>query len=161
MKKLILGIAGIVVLDLAFIFALIGADDSTELAAVALPLPVSLQPRFPQMSIADSAPIEEPDASIQAKPVRNSTLSKDYSTKSFVRTKGTRGNHANETPAPNFKNTIIWYQGPDRENNRQYVASVPARNQSELVRKKKNALSRAISITKKPSDWVISIASKL
>lgn len=165
MKKLILGIAGIIVLDLAFIFALTtSVDDPTELAAVAPARPVSRQPQLPQMPIVDSAPVEEADIAVQAKPVRNSTVPKDYSAKTSVRAKPAFDNPADETPAPNFKDTIIWYQGPDRTINRQDMsaASIPAKTASdEPVRKKRNVLSRAFSITKKPYDWVKSIASKL
>lgn len=165
MRKLILGIAGIVVLDLAFIFALIGTDDSIELAAVAPPRPASRQlPQFPQVPIIDSAPVEETDIGVPAKPVRNSALSKDYSTKTSIRTKAAFDNVRNETPSPNFKDTIIFYQGPDRENSRLdgSVAIIPPKATSdEPVRKKRNVFSRAFSITKKPYDWVKSIASKL
>lgn len=163
MRKLILGIAGIVVLDLAFIFALIGTDDSIELAAVAPPRPASRQlPQFPQVPIIDSAPVEETDIGMPAKPVRNSAVSKDHSTKTSIRKKEILDNPSTE--APNFKDTIIWYQGPDRKINRQDVAAatVPAKTQSdEPVRKKRNVLSRAFSITKKPYDWIKSLASKL
>jgi hypothetical protein len=161
MKKLILGIAGIVVLDLAFIFALTtGVEDPTELAAVAPSRPILSQPQFPQMPVVESAPVEETYEIVQAKPVRNSIASKGHSTKTPVRRQATP---VNETSAPNFKDTIIYYQGPDRTIDRQDIstASVAVKSTSdEPVRRKRNVLSRALSITKKPYDWVKSIASK-
>jgi hypothetical protein len=166
MRKLILGIVGIIVLDLAFILALIDVDDSTELAAVAPSQPVSRHtqlPQFTQMPIVDTAPIEEADVAAQAKPVRNPAPSKDYSTKTSVRMKEALYNPPSETADQNFKDTIIWYKGPDRAIDRQGVstASVPAKAHSdEPVRRKRNVLSRAFSVTKKPYDWVKSLAAK-
>ncbi len=161
MKKLILGIAGIVVLDLAFIFALIGYDDSTELAAVALPRPVSHQSRLPQLPVSDASPVEEDDTSTQAESVRKSVRSKNNPIKPLARTKRSVVTLTEENSAPKFKDTIIFYHGPDREN-RPPDASVPIKVPAvEPVRKKRNVLSRAFSITKKPYDWVKSIASKL
>jgi hypothetical protein len=163
--KLILGIAGIVVLDLAFIFALTtGVDDPTELAAVAPQSAISRQlPQISQMPVADSAPVEEADIVADVKPVRHSALSKDHSTKLPVQTKAAFDNPPAETATPNFKDTIIFYQGPERESrNDTSVAVIPVKPQSgEPVRKKKNVLVRAFSITKKPYDWVRSLASKL
>lgn len=161
MKKLILGIAGVIVLDLAFIIALTtGVDDPTELAAVAPLRPVSRQPHLPQAPIV----VKEADFAVHAKPVRNSTVSNDGSTRSSVRTERTALNVPNETPVPIFKDTIIWYQGPERENIRSEnvsAAIIPPKTTPDIpVRRKKNVLSHAFSITKKPYDWVKSIASK-
>jgi hypothetical protein len=166
MKKLILGIVGIVVLDLAFILALIDVDDPTELAAVEPSRPISRQTQlrhFPRMPVVDAAPIEDADVAAPAKPVLSPTQSRDYSTKTPVRTKAAFDSPTSEISTPNFKDTIIWYQGPNREIGRQdsLTAVVPAKAQpDEPVRKKRNVLSRAFLITKKPYDWVKSLASK-
>lgn len=178
MKKLFLGIAAVVILDLAFIFVTSGPDAS-QLAALESFPPV-ISPAAPGIiapadeplpaDIAD-APAGTRELAVQSRQASQprglveragSSTSTAARVPNRARTDRELARNSRVQRAPVFKNTVILYDRSGAESGiDRSVMTASIRTGDVRTKRKRSVISRAFSVTKKPYDWARSLISKL
>lgn len=184
MRKLILGMAVVICLDLAFIFSVMVEMDNSEIARIVQtpPAPIISSPpavatsepetqaTTDTLADSDANPLspEQGPAVSRAKQERKRGLRNAGASDEMVAA-STKPKIAPYQPAVKFEDTIIWIEKAN------YIPEVraekappppPERAKEAAVRpvekkKKKNIFSRALPVITKPYDWVKALVSKL
>ena len=175
MRKLILGIAVVICLDLAFILAMMSDVESFELAkvvetpivnpmSVARRLEASNLPAVDETAVLEVGEETENDkyrAPNATQPVRRLETARKTNRirpRSFARS---------YKPAVKFEDTIIWFERRNYAQEEGFTPNVAAQSKPDKsiadrpVEKKKSFFSRALPVVTKPYDWLKSFASKL
>lgn len=174
MRKLILGIAVVICLDLAFILAMMSDVESFELAKIVEtpivnPMSVARRLEAGNLPTVDETAVQEVDETENGKyrapnatrPFRRLETARKTNK---IRSRSVANGYA---PAVKFEDTIIWFERKNYTQEESFTPKVTMRSKPEKsiadrpVEKKKSFFSRALPVVTKPYDWLKSFASKL
>jgi hypothetical protein len=172
MKKIVLAISGVVVLDLAFIFMMTGSDPRQLSAVPAGPAVAPLERSVAVQEQVALPPNESARTGItfdkgQVGRVNSGTNRASATSVPQRATPLAERSYAAQRPSesgtPVFKNTVIWYDrsGAEDDFHAQTLTASTVKTPDIHQKRKRSPLSKAFAVTKKPFKWAKSLIAKL